>query len=176
MSSFGIYLAGPFFTDDQIKVIEMLEEKISSFGCFELISPRKSQASVELGEMLQHKEDYTQEDMDKKCLEVFKVNCVDIERSSAVIAFIDGFDSGTMYEIGYAFKARPWSKHLRWIISFSNAGEGVGNLMIGCSVDCHCRSIDTLERALYLLNLQNNMKIVTKGQFKSLSDSLGFMV
>jgi hypothetical protein len=175
MSKYPVYLAGPFFTNSQVKVIEKLESKISNSG-LDLISPRKSEESVQLASMLLGKEEYPQEEMEKKCFEVFRRNCIDIERSKAVIAFIDGFDSGTIYELGYAFRQGELQGQPQWIISFSDNDYGVENLMIGCSVDCHCRSDETLDKVLDLLKSNSKGNVINPKEFEKASDSLGTMV
>lgn len=92
-----LYLAGPFFDDEQIDRIQRIEKALdnnpSVSGYF---SPRKSNVNdgAEIGSSQWSKD-------------VFQLDVDEIKKADAVIAIIDfvddNVDSGTAFEIGYAY-------------------------------------------------------------------------
>lgn len=126
-----IYLASPFFNEEQIVVVKRLEDIIENADC-DLISPRQS------GLVLMN---MTAEDRKEFAKLVFKTNCFDIDICDAVVAVIDDRDTGTIWEMGYAHaKAKP-------IYSFTNCDYGVNVMLTGC-IRGHARGYDALERML----------------------------
>lgn len=108
-----VYLAGPFFTPEQ-KVVAELVESLSATAGLDYFSPR-------LRCMCPPNADTTQRSM------TFNMNCEAIEKCDLVLACIDDFDAGTMWEIGYAFA------HKRPVIAYSMVpGRGL-NLMLAQS-------------------------------------------
>ncbi|MCI1220175.1 MAG: nucleoside 2-deoxyribosyltransferase [Bifidobacterium sp.] len=86
---FDFYVAGPFFNDAQIHSMERLEAALESSGR-KLFKPRFGEEENRI-----HDENWP-----KLC---FDKDIVGIHDSDAVIAnLIDG-DTGTMFEIGYAY-------------------------------------------------------------------------
>jgi nucleoside 2-deoxyribosyltransferase len=124
-----IYLASPFFNEEQMKVVERLETIIQNKG-LDLISPRQS--GLILANM-------TQEDRVKFAAIIFSTNCEDIEKSDAIVAVIDDRDTGTIWEMGYG--------HARFkpIYSFTNRDYGVNVMLSGC-VKGHAKGFDQFER------------------------------
>lgn len=85
----NIYIAAPFFTDKQLRTVKLLEAMITAKS-HTPISPRN------FG-VLKPKAPY------KDRTEIFNLNCEGIQKSDAIIAWVDDNDSGTIWEIGYGF-------------------------------------------------------------------------
>lgn len=82
------YLAGPFFTPEQIERITTVEG-LCAYNGIEYLSPRKF-AILKSGATM------------KERREVFENNLQSIRMSDVVLACIDGLDAGTLWEMGYA--------------------------------------------------------------------------
>lgn len=87
-----IYLAGGFFDPEQIEVAEHIEQ-ICRDRNLPFFSPRLECFCPP---------DATPEQRRK----TFQMNIENIESAAFVFARIDDFDSGTMWELGYAFRSR----------------------------------------------------------------------
>lgn len=84
-----VYLAGPFFNEEQIERIEFIETLLETYD-FDIFSPR--QASL-------IKPGCSQEEM----MKTFEGNVTHIDNADFVLAVLDGNDAGTMFECGYAY-------------------------------------------------------------------------
>lgn len=84
-----VYLAGPFFNEEQIERIEFIETLLETYD-FDIFSPR--QASL-------IKPGCSQEEM----MKTFEGNVTHIDNADFVLAILDGNDAGTMFECGYAY-------------------------------------------------------------------------
>ncbi|MBW1605469.1 nucleoside 2-deoxyribosyltransferase [Lactobacillus sp. Sy-1] len=125
-----IYLAGPFFDDNQVARIERVEEALTNnptVGSF--FSPRTANFPDE-------KEGTV--DWAKK---VYRKDVDELEASDLVVAvldFKDGYvDSGTAFEIGYA-------TNLGKDIIVLHENEGIVNLMISNSIVAYVKSADDI--------------------------------
>jgi nucleoside 2-deoxyribosyltransferase len=122
---FKIYLAGPFFNEKQIDVIERIENEFDKYG-FDYFSPRKG------GGVISHlsPEERT------------KASKVD---ANVLFAVVDGHDTGTVYEMGYfkamtdhfRYKTNEASVDLRrYTVTYTDENFGL-NIMLKESVDAH---------------------------------------
>ena len=84
-----IYLAGPFFNADQLATAEAVEEACNNAGV-ESFSPRLKCCCPPNASMAQRKAS-------------FDMNTEAIKQCDLVLACIDDFDAGTMWEMGFAF-------------------------------------------------------------------------
>ena len=130
-----IYLAGPFFSEKQINLIEKIESEFDKYG-FDYFSPRKS------GGVISH---LSPEDRTKESKKIYDSNIREMVNANVLFAIIDGRDTGTVYEMGY-FKAL--TDHFRYKFdkseidlkrySITCTDENFGlNIMIKESVDAH---------------------------------------
>lgn len=121
-----IYIAAPFFISYQINVIKRIEESLNYAG-LRFYSPRK--------------DGIIKEDKSLDLTEVYNRNISKISESDYLVAVIDGRDTGTSFEIGYAACAGIK------IITMSLQDHDV-NVMIAKSTICHVKSIPKLISAL----------------------------
>ena len=133
---FKIYLAGPFFNDQQIETIELIENEFDKYG-FDYFSPRKSSGGV-----ISH---LSLEDRTKASKKIYDKNVEEMMNANILFAIIDGRDTGTVYEMGYfkaltdhfKYKTKEASVDLqRYSITFTNENFGL-NIMLKESVDAH---------------------------------------
>ena len=84
-----VYLAGPFFNEEQLERISYIETKLDMYG-LDVFSPRHASLI---------KPGCSKEDM----IETFKGNVTHIDKADLVLAVLDGNDTGTIWEAGYAY-------------------------------------------------------------------------
>lgn len=109
-----VYLASPFFNEEQIERIEYIENLLEELG-FEVFSPRKE---------LVIKPD----DTALKREVGFSNNCDGITNSDFVLAVTDGKDMGTIWESGYAY-----GKGIPVLYFAETLGDNAFNLMLAQS-------------------------------------------
>jgi nucleoside deoxyribosyltransferase len=117
-----IYLAGPFFNEAQVAVIEALEQTFSKHDVF---SPR-SEGVLSSS---------TAEERRAMASVIFRSNCDNIEAADLVFAVIDDRDPGTIFEIGYAYGC------LVPVVTYSNQNYGVNVMIAQCS-RAHIQGLD----------------------------------
>ncbi|ODV49272.1 nucleoside 2-deoxyribosyltransferase-like protein [Methanohalophilus euhalobius] len=114
-----IYLAGPLFSEAEKNFNEQLTEKIESAG-YDVFLPQRDSTDTK---SMRKEQD---------AAELFRRNSEAIDRADLVIAILDGgsdVDSGTAWEIGYAYAKNIPVMGMR--TDFRTLGiEGTVNLMI----------------------------------------------
>ncbi|UQS85494.1 nucleoside 2-deoxyribosyltransferase [Apilactobacillus apisilvae] len=139
----NLYLASPFFNDDQINRVSKIELALSKNKTVDnVFSPRKSEIKdCKIGS----------EEWSKK---VFKLDTDEIKKADAIIAIIDyvddNVDSGTAFEIGYANSMN------KPVIVFHEKDNNV-NLMISNSLNAYLTKFDEVE--------QYNFKTLPKSSY-----------
>ena len=107
-----VYLAGPFFNEEQIERINFIEDLLESLD-FDIFSPRQA-SKIKPGATMQ--------DM----LDTFRGNVDGIEEADFVLAILDENDSGTLFECGYSYRKTP-------VLYFNETREKGPNLMLALS-------------------------------------------
>lgn len=107
-----VYLAGPFFNEEQVERINFIEDLLASLD-FDIFSPRQA-SKIKPGA--------TKQDM----LDTFRGNVDGIDEADFVLAVLDGNDSGTLFECGYAYQKTP-------VLYFNETREKGPNLMLALS-------------------------------------------
>jgi len=121
-----IYLASPFFNPQQDQVVEDLKRSMGRFS-LEYYSP-KDQFRVNF-----------KTDPPEKLEQCFQANIKAIREADLILAVIDDFDPGTVWEMGYAFANK------KPILAFSAVpGRGL-NLMLSQSCVGFCNGVAELE-------------------------------
>lgn len=125
----NIYLAAPLFSEAECDFNRKLREELQGIG-FNVFLPQEDSNNIH--------------DKINRQKIIFNKNLAEIENSDIIVAVIDGadVDSGTAWEIGYAFAK---GKHvIGFRTDFRTLGiEGTVNLMIERSVIL-CMSISEL--------------------------------
>jgi len=131
-----VYLAAPLFSEAELDFNRMLRDEIKSSG-FNVFLPQDDSNNVK--------------DRDDRQSIIFSKNEAAIDKSDIIVAVVDGadVDSGTAWEIGYAYARGKPILGLR--TDFRTLGiEGTVNLMIERSVVL-CMSIRELLNRLKVM-------------------------
>lgn len=133
-----IYLAGPWFTPDQLRRLEMIKTLMDDVG-ITYYSP-KDECLFENGK-----------DIDPKSVLQMNVNA--IHDCEFVLAITDGKDPGTLWECGYAYAEEVpivyvWLTHEK--------GQKF-NLMLAASGACVCLDARQITDVLYHINETNSV-------------------
>ena len=127
-----VYLAAPLFSEGELDFNRMLRDKIKSSG-FIVFLPQEDSNNVK--------------DRDDRQKIIFSKNEAAIKSSDIIVAVLDGadVDSGTAWEIGYAYALHKPILGLR--TDFRTLGiEGTVNLMIERSAELFASIPELLNR------------------------------
>ena len=126
-----IYLAGPLFTHAELEYNRKLKDMLLNNG-FSVFLPQEDAEDA-----AQDRERQNQECIFRKCVE-------GVDTSDLVVAILDGVDvdSGTAWEIGYAYAKGKPVIGLR--TDFRALSDGVVNLMVEMAIDSLARDEDEL--------------------------------
>jgi nucleoside 2-deoxyribosyltransferase len=97
-----VYLASPFFTPEQLSVVEKLEALIMSFDRLVLYSPRADGVLTTM----------TQSARNMAASIIFDTNVKEIEACDFMLAVIDGRDIGVIWEMGFAYAKKKPNHHI----------------------------------------------------------------
>lgn len=122
-----VYIAAPFFNDNQIKVVSAIESLLA-YRNVKYFSPRS------FGVI----KDMTPEEKKARMRDVYLKNIAEIHDSDYLIAVVDGYDAGTMFEIGYAICLG------KEVVTFTSENRKV-NVMLKESVSGHAVGILKLD-------------------------------
>jgi nucleoside 2-deoxyribosyltransferase len=136
--TYDIYLAGPFFNEEQIATIAAVEKFLEEHQ-FKFYSPRRSGIVFK---------DLKPEEREAAAEQVFKANVDNIDDSTFILACIDDRDTGTAWELGYAYGSGDQN-----IITFSGKGYGA-NVMLSQCAKAHLTTLADLFD--FLLNYRDN--------------------
>jgi len=125
-----VYIAAPFFDKVQVNVVKRIEEVLHKAG-IEYFSPRSEGTLIEMNT----------EERAKKMNDIFQSNVAHMDWSTHCVAFIDGYDKGTVWEMGYMFAKG------KKIITFTNSYYGI-NVMLNESIEAHCVEFDEILEGL----------------------------
>lgn len=116
-----IYLAGPLFTHAEVEYNCKLRDMLLRKG-FSVFLPQEDAEDA-----LEEREKQNQECIFKKCVE-------GLDNSDLIIAILDGVDvdSGTAWEIGYAYAKGKPVIGLR--TDFRSLSDGIVNLMVEMAI------------------------------------------
>ena len=86
------YIASPFFNKEQLDFVKRIEETFDSVG-LDFFSPRSEGILINM----------SQEEKEERMVDIFNSNINHIKECNFMLAVIDGFDTGTMIEVGSFF-------------------------------------------------------------------------
>lgn len=139
-TQYDIYLAGPFFSDEQKKHCADVRAIFESVG-LTVCDPQELNPVIK---------DLPESERGPKLFKrIFEGNVEGLERSWAYIFLTDDKDTGTSWEFGYAFKA----SHVRNkgpLITLSFTGKPA-NVMLAQAAHLHYASFDDLKTSINTL-------------------------
>lgn len=139
-----VYLAGPFFNDTQLNVVEKIKKILDSLG-IKYYSPKDELR-------------FRKEDPPEKAKECFDSNLKAMTDSDFMIAIIDDFDPGTIFEMGY------FCCQNKRILAYSDVpGRGL-NLMLSQSCVGFANRLRELADILVKINSNNYTKKEFSGE------------
>jgi sugar/nucleoside kinase (ribokinase family) len=89
-SSIRVYLAGPFFNDQEVQWVQRVENKLDGAG-LQVLSPMKENGIITGDMTIEHR------------LKIFESDIALLNKSDVVVALLDHDDPGTCFEIGHAY-------------------------------------------------------------------------
>ena len=119
------YIAGPFFTKEEELLIYKIEIACKRAG-LSFFSPRLRGGVIK---------DMSPTDRKKYAKKIYDMNVLGIERTKCIIGVIDNYDSGTVWEIGFAAGLN------KKIITLTDKNYGL-NVMLSKAVNNHVSTID----------------------------------
>ncbi len=132
-----VYIAAPFFNPQQLEMVTEIEFLLENFD-IDYFSPRKHGVIKEMDE----------EGKNLHMGAIYSRNILELRNCDLMIAIIDDYDSGTMFEIGYFTSQSDNSPFIESnTITFTGKDHGL-NVMLGKSVDCHIKSMENLDLLL----------------------------
>lgn len=149
-----VYLAGPFFNAEQVDVLENIEACAGRFG-YELFSPR-----VECFCPPQAPPEQRQKS--------FEMNCTGIYTSDFVLARIDDFDPGTIWELGFAYGLRFKMREdlaevaMPKVYAYTTVPSRGLNLMLAQSVDGFLQGLSSVYKFLNEMKFEGTDKEALK--------------
>jgi len=121
-----IYLASPFFNEKQLNFVKKLEEAFT-LAELQFFSPRSEGVL----------KDMTPEERSQRMLEIFDSNISHMNAACVIVAVIDNYDTGTVFEIGYGYgKDIP-------IFTITDNDYGL-NVMVRECVTAHNKTLEGL--------------------------------
>jgi nucleoside 2-deoxyribosyltransferase len=137
MKNVKVYVAGGFFTPEQLATLEKIEAVIENAGC-DVFRPRNARSAAKK----LNKDIGAGKDPDPNTRrQVFQDNIDNIEDAQLVVAIVDGRDVGTIWEMGFAYACRVP------IITYTEHGFGV-NLLLAESSLALCKGVEQLAEAM----------------------------
>lgn len=158
-SDLHVYIAAPFFNDEQLETVKSIETELREQGV-KFFSPRSEGVLVDLApsERGQH-------------LKVmYDSNIKNMMECNTMLAVVDGRDIGTMFEIGF-FTSKRLSQKDNLLITFTNNSFGL-NVMIQQSVDAHLKGVESLSELLHISNCNNEICNNQLSFFKNFSQDV----
>jgi nucleoside 2-deoxyribosyltransferase len=128
-----IYLAGPFFNEEQIKVMDELKRILIDHG-LRVCDPR------DISPIINQSADEKKTPAFFK--EIFDGNITGMELSFGLIAWTDERDTGTSFELGY-FYNKILTEEKGFILTFS-AQNKPANVMLSQAATQHFKSFEEL--------------------------------
>ncbi|MCP4256824.1 MAG: hypothetical protein GY774_04755 [Planctomycetes bacterium] len=133
MSRERVYIAAPFFNEEQEAYVAKIENCLESYNV-SFFSPRSEGVIANMKEL-------SPADREVAIDNIFNCNIKGILECTHVLAVIDDWDIGTVFEIGYAYA------HKKRIVSVTDNSYGL-NIMIGKTVTFHASTPEDAVRCI----------------------------
>lgn len=125
-----IYIASPFFNEEQLLLVQAVEA-VLDFNNMPYYSPRSEGVLMNM----------TPEQKKARMKYIFEKNVEMLNHCDKIVAIIDNYDTGTVWEIGYAYS------RFKPIITLTDKDYGL-NVMIAQCVVAHCKSVEQIPQAV----------------------------
>lgn len=139
MNQLQTYLAGPFFNPEQIQTLETVE-KFAKEANIAVFSPRL-ECMCPPGAPMEER------------VKAFEMNCRGIRSCDFVLARIDDFDPGTVWEVGYAHGIKNYfpfqDRNGIKVYCFTTVPDRGLNLMLAQSSDGFLQGLPSVEKFLH---------------------------
>jgi len=124
-----VYIAAPFFNADQIRVVKNIEQTLKNEVKY--YSPRSEGIIKNMSD----------EEKKDRVEYIYKTNVEGIENCTHVVAFIDNYDPGTVWEMGYATALG------KKIVTYTDKSYRI-NVMLNESIYAHCLNLSEIIPAI----------------------------
>lgn len=125
-----IYIAAPFFNEEQLLLVQAVEA-VLDFNNMPYYSPRSEGVLMNM----------TPEQKKERMKYIFDKNVEMLLLADVIVAVIDNYDTGTVWEIGFAFaKGKP-------VITLTDKDYEL-NIMIKQCVKSHCKTVEQIPQAV----------------------------
>ncbi len=130
LNNITVYLAGPFFSKEELNWVNYIHECLEGCGV-SVLSPYKENGVIDISTSMEGR-NY-----------IFNSDLVLLHKSDIVVALLDHNDPGTCFEIGYAYSEKiP-------VIGLKTSKEKLNNMLLfGCNKICD--SIEDLISEVYI--------------------------
>ena len=136
ISELKVYIAAPFFNEEQLGFVKTIENFLEVYG-IEYFSPR-SEGVIK---------DMTPEEKEIHIKNIYELNIENMEMANIMVTVIDDHDVGTMFELGYFTSLKRCAMEDRKIITVTGKGYDL-NVMLKFGTDCHLKEIGDLSLLL----------------------------
>ena len=149
LNKISVYIAAPFFNQIQLARVMEIETILDKHG-IKYFSPR-SEGSIKMLPI---------EEREVASCKLYNLNISGMIQSDLMIALTDGYDPGTMFEVGfYSSMNMLISNKLQCkLFTITNENKGL-NLMLKHPVHCHLTSADHLDLLLHDIRGTNTLEM-----------------
>lgn len=143
-----VYIAAPFFNDDQLSRVMEIENVLDWLG-IKYFSPRYFGVISRLKEM----------EKGAKIAAIYDMNIEQLCSCNTMIAITDGHDVGAIFELGYFVSLKDnVTESEKTIVTLSNNNFGL-NVMLKFGVDCHVKSHESLRCLLTAIKRHGSTRL-----------------
>lgn len=129
-----VYIAAPFFNRKQVEMVMAIEEQLELFG-IKYFSPRNDGILLEMSAA----------ERNEKMEAIYKSNIRNLNACNFLIAVIDDYDTGTVFELGYF--AALLEEREQTVVTITGNDYDL-NVMLRFATDCHVKGINELHELL----------------------------
>lgn len=139
-----IYIASPFFSEQQSNEVEAIKQVLKTLD-IKFYSPKDEKL-------------FKPGDSEAKAKETFESNIIAMDTSDLMIANIEGWDPGTIFELGYFYATN------KPVIAYSSFPGRKLNLMLSHSCIAFANGSDELSKILIRYSAGDLIKESFKGE------------
>jgi len=127
-----VYIASPFFNQTQLNMVDKIERTLDQYGV-KYFSPRLEGVITKM----------TPEEKEKHIKKIYQSNIQNMQTCNMMIAVIDDYDTGTVFELGYFNSIKDLIETGRRIVTITGNDYDL-NVMLKFGVDCHLKEVENL--------------------------------